>query len=247
MSTFCMSSFLHQLEQGQVRAASLGTDQQWVVNPEVKAQILEIFRCSPIIEMPFGCIDKEALPARVFSLSDGVRIPPSGSCVRTGAYVGKGVVIMPPSYINIGAYVDEDTMVDSHVLVGSCAQIGKRVHLSVGVSIGGVLEPVEALPVIIEDHVFIGAGCAITSGFHVAKGAVLGSGLHLSRSIPVYDIVHNTVYRGYVPENAVVVPGTRSISAPFQTVNLALNCGIIVKYRDASTSAHTALEDALRS
>lgn len=247
MSTVCITSFLQQLEQGQVRAASLGPDQTWTVNPEIKAQILEIFRLSPTVEMNFGCIDKEALSPRVFRVSDGIRIAPSGSCVRAGAHVGKGVVIMPPSYINIGAYVDEDTMVDSHVLVGSCAQIGKRVHLSVGVSIGGVLEPVEALPVIIEDHVFVGAGCAITSGFHVAKNAVLGSGLHLSRSIPVYDVVHNTVYHGYIPENAVVVPGTRSIAATFQQVNLALNCGIIIKYRDASTSAHTALEDALRS
>ena len=247
MSTLCIASFLRQLEQGQVRAASVTEDHQWIVHPEVKKQILEVFRLSPTIEMPCGSIDKQDLSPRVFHLADGIRMPPAGSCVRSGAHIGKGVVIMPPSYVNIGAYVDEGTMIDSHVLVGSCAQIGKRVHLSVGVSIGGVLEPIEGLPVIIEDDVFIGAGCAITSGFHVKRNAVLGSGLHVSRSIPVYDTIHHTVYHGYIPENAVVVPGTRSIPSPFRETDLALHCGIIVKYRDASTNAHTVLEEALRS
>lgn len=247
MSEFHVKSFLQDLESGKIRATSPDSDGFWKVHSEVKEKILEIFRTSELAVMDGKYLDKSWLVPRVFSVEDGVRIPPTGSCVRAGVYIAKGVVIMPPSYINIGAYVDEETMIDSHVLVGSCAQLGKRIHVSAGVSIGGVLEPIEALPVIIEDEVFLGAGCTITSGIHIHKRAVLGSGLCLSRSVPIYDTVNQKIYYGHVPENAVVVPGTRSLAcSSFENTNLALNCGVIIKYRDIKTDAHTALEQALR-
>ncbi|PPE03114.1 2,3,4,5-tetrahydropyridine-2,6-dicarboxylate N-succinyltransferase [Holospora curviuscula] len=246
MSEFCVKTFLYELESGSLRAAFPGEDGIWLANSGVKEKILTLFRSGKVQVVDTYYIDKAPLLPRKFTVNDQVRLVPFGSSVRSGACVSKGVVIMPPSYINVGAYIGAHSMVDSHVLVGSCAQIGEHVHLSAGVSIGGVLEPVEALPVIIEDHAFIGAGCVITSGFHIKRRAVLGSGVCLSRAIPVYDTVKHQVYYGYVPEGAVVVPGTRSISSFFPDTQLALQCGIILKYRDERTDAQIALEDALR-
>ncbi|ETZ05203.1 2,3,4,5-tetrahydropyridine-2,6-dicarboxylate N-succinyltransferase [Holospora undulata] len=246
MFDFCVKTFLSSLESGEIRAAYPKEDGTWGVDAQVKQKILALFgsREMGIIEQYY--IDKVSLFPRRFSLDDGVRIVPFGSSIRPGACVSKGVVVMPPSYVNIGSYLGARSMVDSHVLVGSCAQIGENVHLSAGVSIGGVLEPIESLPVIIEDDVFVGAGCVVTSGFHVKKGAVLGAGLSLSRSIPVYDTVKNEVYYGEIPEYSVVVPGTRAISSVFRDTQLALQCGIILKYRDSQTNSKIALEEALR-
>ena len=242
MSEFCIKTFLQELESGRVRAASPILEGAWQNHPEVKEKILTLFRSSQIQIIEEYYLDKSPLLPRKFTLGDEVRIVPFGSCVR----LAQGVVIMPPSYINIGAYIGKNTMVDSHVLVGSCAQIGEHVHLSAGVSVGGVLEPIEVLPVIIEDDVFIGAGYVVTFGFHIKKGAVLGAGLCLSRSIPIYDTVHQQVYYGHIPEHAVVIPGTRSIHSVFSETQLALQCGIIVKYRDERTNVQVALENALR-
>ena len=246
MSELCITTFLQELESGKVRAASPTQEGTWKNHPEVKEKILTLFRSSQVQIIEEYYLDKAPLVPRKFTLSDDVRIVPFGSCVRSGAYVAQGVVIMPPSYINIGAYIGKNTMLDSHVLVGSCAQIGECVHLSAGVTIGGVLEPIEALPVIIENNVFVGSGCVVTSGFHIKKGAVLGAGLSLSRSIPVYDTVHHEIYYGHIPEYAVVVPGSRSITSTFSQTQLALQCGVIVKYRDERTNTNVALEDALR-
>ncbi|ETZ06957.1 2,3,4,5-tetrahydropyridine-2,6-dicarboxylate N-succinyltransferase [Holospora obtusa F1] len=246
MLKFCVKTFLEELQSGVLRAAFPGSQGNWIVNVEVKEKILAVFRYgeSDVIEEYY--IDRSALFPRKFSLEDKIRVVPFGSAVRSGAYVSSDVVIMPPSYVNIGAYIGRGTMVDSHVLVGSCAQIGENVHLSAGVSIGGVLEPVESVPVIVEDYVFIGAGCVITSGFHIKNRAVLGAGLCLSRTIPIYDTVKNQVYHGYIPENAVVLPGARDIENNFFDTKLALQCGVIVKYRDDQTNSKITLEDALR-
>ncbi len=184
---------------------------------------------------------------------DGVRLVPGGSSIRAGCYVARGVVCMPPMYINAGAYVDEGAMVDSHALVGSCAQIGKRVHLSAAAQIGGVLEPVNASPVVIEDDVLVGGNCGIYEGTIVRKGAVLASGTILTRGTPVFDLVNGTVLRAtgdlplIVPENAVVVPGSRAVTrGKGQEWGLSLYAPVIVKYRDDKTSLSTTLEDLLR-
>lgn len=239
--------FLELLELGKIRVAEL-TSEGWKINIEVKKRILEIFSSSKLAEMSGGFLDKEPLTTRSFKVEDNIRFVPGGSSVRAGAFIAKNVVIMPPSYVNIGAYVDEATMIDSHVLVGSCAQIGKRVHLSAAVQIGGVLEPIGNRPVIIEDDCFIGAGVTIVEGVLVRKGAVLAPGSVLSASIPIYDNVNNVIIRGEVPENAVVVPGTRNISnnAFAKENGLALSCAIIVKYRDEKTNASLELENILR-
>lgn len=241
---------LHLLESGSTRAA-FKEDDRWHPNPTVKEIILEAFKAGELSRMKAGYIDKHNLTPRVFELSDGVRIVPFGSTVRRGAYIAKNVIIMPPSYINIGAYVDEGTLIDSHVLVGSCAQIGRNVHLSAGVKIGGVLEPINSLPVIIEDQAFIGAGCVIVEGVQVSKRAVLAPGVVLSRSVPVYDVVHSRLLSTNepIPENAIVVPGNRKLSTETEFVTkhgLHLACAIIVKYRDPKSDAALALEDALR-
>jgi 2,3,4,5-tetrahydropyridine-2-carboxylate N-succinyltransferase len=211
----------------------------------------------------FSFVDKSSYPARQFTLADGVRIVPGGSSIRSGAYVAKGVVCMPPMYINAGAYVDEGTMVDSHALVGSCAQIGKRVHLSAGAQIGGVLEPINASPVIIEDDVMIGGNAGVYEGTIVRKGAVLAAGTILTRGTPVYDVVKGQIFRAtqetasapaqplIIPENAIVVPGSRGITRNRTHPNaeswgLSVYAPIIIKYRDEKTNVSTALEDFLR-
>src|SRR5579859_8157660 len=211
--------FREALTQGLIRAAEKH-DGQWRVNAWVKQGILLGFRLGELEEVSSGAlsfVDKDTFPARRFGVEQKVRVVPGGSSVRQGAYVAPGVICMPPMYINVGAYVDEGTLVDSHALVGSCAQVGRRVHLSAAAQIGGVLEPVNASPVIVEDDVLVGGNCGIYEGTQVRSGAVLGAGVILTRATPVYDIVREQVYRSaeaplIIPENAVVVPGSRAIT-----------------------------------
>ena len=246
------------LERGEVRAASPDSTAPsgWRVNAWVKQGILLGFRLGVLEELPavgFSFVDKHTYPARHFSAGDGVRVVPGGSSVRSGAYVARGVVCMPPMYINAGAYVDEGTMVDSHARVGSCAQIGKRVHLSAAAQIGGVLEPVNASPVVIEDDVLVGGNCGVYEGTIVRKGAVLAAGTILTRGTPVFDLVNGTILRAsaelplILPENAVVVPGSRAVGkGKGQEWGLSLYAPVIVKYRDDKTSLSTTLEELLR-
>ena len=250
--------FRDQLTQGKIRAAEkLGTekDARWTVNPWVKQGILLGFRLGELADMTAGLsfVDKDTFPARQFTTADRVRVVPGGSSVRLGAYVAPSVICMPPMFINVGAYVDEGTMIDSHALVGSCAQIGKRVHLSAAAQIGGVLEPINAAPVIIEDDVLVGGNCGIFEGTLVRSRAVLGAGTILTRSTPLYDLVKGEVYRATretpleVPENAVVVPGSRAVKKGAAAEwNLSLYTPVIVKYRDEKTDQAIELEDWLR-
>jgi len=246
------------IEDGEVRAASPdpGSASGWRVNAWVKQGILLGFRLGVLEDFPAGAlsfVDKSTYPVRHFGSGDGVRVVPGGSSVRAGAYVARGVVCMPPMYINAGAWVDEGTMVDSHALVGSCAQIGKHVHLSAAAQIGGVLEPVNASPVVIEDDVLVGGNCGVYEGTIVRKGAVLAAGTILTRGTPVFDLVNGAVLRAteelplIIPENAVVVPGSRAVSkGKGQEWGLSLYAPVIVKYRDDKTSLSTTLEDLLR-
>jgi 2,3,4,5-tetrahydropyridine-2,6-dicarboxylate N-succinyltransferase len=248
--------FRDALTQGRIRAAE-NAGGRWFVNVWVKRGILLGFRLGELCEMNDGSVlsfvDKDTFPARHFQVSDRIRLVPGGSSVRVGAYVAPSVICMPPMFINVGAYVDEGTMVDSHALVGSCAQVGKRVHLSAGAQIGGVLEPVNAEPVVIEDDVLVGGNCGVYEGTWVRARAVLGAGTILTRSTPLYDTVRGEVYRATadapleVPENAVVVPGARAIGkGKGAEWNLSLYTPVIVKYRDEKTSRSIELEDILR-
>ena len=248
--------FRQALTEGKIRAAEKFGD-RWSVNTWVKRGILLGFRLGELTEMSDGSvlsfIDKDTFPARQFHVTDRVRLVPGGSSVRVGAYVAPSVICMPPMFINVGAYVDEGTMVDSHALVGSCAQMGKRVHLSAGAQIGGVLEPINAEPVVIEDDVLVGGNCGVYEGTWVRARAVLGAGTILTRSTPLYDTVRGEVYRAtpdaplQVPENAVVVPGSRAVSkGKGAEWNLSLYTPVIVKYRDEKTDRGIELEDLLR-
>jgi 2,3,4,5-tetrahydropyridine-2-carboxylate N-succinyltransferase len=248
--------FREALSQGRVRAAEKKGG-RWVVNTWVKQGILLGFRLGELVEMDSGTslsfVDKDTFPLHRFYPGDNVRVVPGGSSVRQGAYVAPSVICMPPMYINVGAYVDEGTLVDSHALVGSCAQIGKRVHLSAAAQIGGVLEPVNAAPVIVEDDVLVGGNCGVYEGTWVRARAVLGAGTILTRSTPLYDIVRGEVCRATadapltVPENAVVVPGSRAIDkGKAAEWNLSLYTPVIVKYRDERTDRAMELEDLLR-
>ncbi|MEX0649247.1 MAG: 2,3,4,5-tetrahydropyridine-2,6-dicarboxylate N-succinyltransferase [Balneolaceae bacterium] len=242
---------LDKLENGTVRAAEPDGN-EWKANVKVKQAILEAFKAGKNVNyggIYDGFVDKDNIPPRMFEAEDGVRLVPGGSSVRRGSYVAKGVILMPPAYVNIGAYVDEGTMIDSHVLVGSCAQIGKNVHLSAGVQIGGVLEPVGLSPVVIEDDCFIGAGSVIVEGILVKKRAVIAPGVTLSKSVPVYDCVNEKLLGkgGPVPEGAVVVPGTRPVAGEWaRDMGLSVSCPVIIKYRDENSEASLELEDALR-
>jgi 2,3,4,5-tetrahydropyridine-2-carboxylate N-succinyltransferase len=242
------------LEAGQLRSAEPDATSPigWKVNAWVKRGILLGFRLGNLVEMNSGAyVDKHTYPARVFTPEQGIRVVPGGSSVRAGAYLAKSVVMMPPAYVNVGAYVDEGTMVDSHALVGSCAQIGKRVHLSAAAQIGGVLEPVNATPVIIEDDVLVGGNTGVYEGTIVRSKAVLAAGTILTRGTPVYDVVNNVTIRAtadmplIIPSGAVVVPGSRAISKP-GAEGLSVYTPIIVKYRDEKTELSLALEDLLR-
>src|SRR3989440_10010634 len=248
--------FREQLTHGKIRAAEK-INGEWRVNIWVKQGILLGFRIGELTETGAAAglsfVDKDTFPARRFTIKDRVRVVPGGSSVREGAYVAPGVICMPPMYINVGAYVDEGTLVDSHALVGSCAQIGKRVHLSAAAQVGGVLEPVNAAPVVIEDEVLVGGNCGIYEGTQVRARAVLGAGTILTRSTPVYDVVRGQVYRAsadqplVIPENAVVVPGSRAVTQGKGTEwNLSLYTPVIVKYRDEKTDSRVELEDLLR-
>jgi len=250
--------FRSALTRGEVRAAEKVAG-QWVVNAWVKQGILLGFRLGEMQQMSDGdvlsFIDKDTFPARRLTLSDQVRLVPGGSSIREGAYVAPSVVCMPPMFINIGAYVDEGSMIDSHALVGSCAQLGKRVHLSAAAQVGGVLEPINAAPVIIEDDVLVGGNCGVYEGTLVRARAVLGAGTILTRSTPLYDLVRGEIYRATaehpleVPENAVVVPGSRAVTkgrGKSDDWNLSLYTPVIVKYRDEKTERGIELEDWLR-
>jgi len=250
------SKFRVALTCGEIRAAEKANG-RWVVNTWVKQGILLGFRLGNLKEMSSGdtlsFVDKDTFPARHLTLSDRVRLIPGGSSIREGAYVAPSVICAPPMWINVGAYVDEGTMIDSHALVGSCAQVGKRVHLSAAAQIGGVLEPVNAAPVIIEDDVLIGGNCGIYEGTLVRARAVLGAGTILTRSTPLYDLVRGEIYRATVeqplevPENAVVVPGSRAVTkGKGAEWNLSLYTPVIVKYRDEKTERGIELEEWLR-
>jgi 2,3,4,5-tetrahydropyridine-2-carboxylate N-succinyltransferase len=256
-----MSAFLAlraALESGDVRAASPDPEAPtgWRVNAWVKRGILLGFRLGALQDWPapgLSFIDKHTYPVRHFVPGDGVRVVPGGSSIRAGAYLARGVVCMPPMYVNAGAYVDEGTMVDSHALVGSCAQIGKRVHLSAAAQIGGVLEPVNASPVVIEDDVLVGGNCGVYEGTIVRKGAVLAAGTILTRGTPVFDVVKGEILRAaaeaplIIPEDAVIVPGARSVNkGKGREWGLSLYAAVIVKYRDDKTDLSTTLEDLLR-
>ncbi len=248
--------FREQLTQGKIRAAET-INGEWRVNIWVKQGILLGFRIGELTETGadagLSFVDKDTFPARRITIKDRVRLVPGGSSVREGAYVAPSVICMPPMFINVGAYVDEGTMVDSHALVGSCAQIGKRVHLSAAAQIGGVLEPVNATPVIIEDDVLVGGNCGVFEGTLVRARAVLGAGTILTRSTPLYDIVRGEMYRAgadkplEVPENAVVVPGSRALKKGHAAEwGLSLYAPVIVKYRDEKTDQRIELEEWLR-
>ncbi|MDQ6770870.1 MAG: 2,3,4,5-tetrahydropyridine-2,6-dicarboxylate N-succinyltransferase [Gemmatimonadota bacterium] len=257
-----VEQLLDALERGTVRAAEKeAATGQWRAVPWVKRGILLGFRVGAIVDMSirtdeqigFSFFDKDTYPPRRLSLSDGIRIVPGGSSIRRGAFVASGVVCMPPMYINVGAHVGTGTMIDSHALVGSCAQVGERVHLSAAAQLGGVLEPVNAAPVVVEDDVVVGGNCGIFEGTVVRKRAVIGAGVVLTRGTPVYDLERETVHRAesgrglVIPENAVVVPGARRVSSKWaQDQGISLQTPVIVKYRDEKTDAATALESWLR-
>lgn len=256
MAEVTWESIIDGLEAGSQRAAYREKDGTWVANPLVKEAILAAFRFGEMVEMGEptqgvyrGYLDKHTLVPRSFNVNSKIRLVPGGSTIRRGAYLAPGVVVMPPSYVNVGAYVGENTMIDSHVLVGSCAQIGARVHLSAGVQIGGVLEPVGQVPVVIEDDVFVGAGSVIVEGITVRTRAVIAPGVTISKAVKIYDAVAERVLeRGEaIPEGAVVVPGTRPLVSDFgRTENLQIATPIIIKYRDAKSNAALTLEEALR-
>jgi 2,3,4,5-tetrahydropyridine-2,6-dicarboxylate N-succinyltransferase len=252
--------FKDGLNRGEIRAAEPDPSAKtgWRANAWVKKGILLGFRMGAVADMSIDPVrqpffDKSTYPARAFTAADGVRIVPGGSSIRDGSYIGRGVICMPPMFVNVGAYVGEGTMIDSHALVGSCAQIGSNCHLSAGAQIGGVLEPVGALPVIIEDDVLVGGNSGVYEGTVVKRRAILGTGTILNRSIPVYDLVRGIVHTAteteplVIPEEAVVVPGTRAVSHVLGVKwGLSVQAAVIVKYRDSRTDARVQLEDLLR-
>lgn len=259
-----VDELLDALQAGRVRSAERGDDGTWVAVPWVKRGILVAFRAGKVVPVAGPCapeaprehgsfFDKDTLPLRHFVAADNVRVVPGGSAVRRGAYLAPGVVCMPPMYVNVGSWVGTGTMIDSHALVGSCAQIGERVHLSAAAQVGGVLEPVNAAPVVIEDDVIVGGNAGVYEGTVVRRRAVLGAGVVLTRGTPVYDLVNQNVIRGgadrplEIPEGAVVVGGARAVSSRWgREQGIALYTPVIVKYRDEKTDLATALEGWLR-
>ncbi len=250
--------FKAALRRGEIRAAEKDLNGDWQTNAWVKKGILLGFKMGRMIEMSnenetFQFFDKETYPLRPMTLEDKIRIVPGGSTIRDGSFVAPNVVLMPPCYVNVGAFVDEGTMIDSHALVGSCAQVGKRVHISAAAQIGGVLEPVNANPVVIEDDCLIGGNTGVYEGVIVREKVVLASGVILTRSTPVFDLAKGEIYKSdgakplEIPAGAVVVQGSRQITSGFGKENgLSLYAPIIVKYRDEKTDAATKLEDYLR-
>lgn len=246
-----LKDFLDKLNKGKIRAAEKIND-NWITNLWVKQGILLLFRYGELEKIDnnyFIFFEKSTLGLKQFSLADKIRISPGGSAIRNGCYVGDGVVCMPPSYINIGSYIDCGTMIDSHALVGTCAQIGSNVHISAAAQIGGVLEPIGANPVIIEDNVMVGGNCGVYEGVIIKKNAILGSGVILNSSTKIYDLVNEKILNNplIVPENAVVVQGARGIDTIFgKEHKLSISTPLIVKYRDEKTNSKTELENALR-
>ena len=261
------TALLAALERGELRVAERTGDGSWIVHTWIKEAILDVFRTSEVIAKEFALVgrdvirntntlslyrDKAPFTVRRFGESDNVRVVPGGSAVRTGAYVAPGCVLMPPCYVNVGAWIGAGTMIDSHALVGSCAQIGARVHVSAAAQIGGVLEPANARPVIVEDDAFVGGNCGVYEGVLVRRGAVLAAGTILTAGTVVFDAVRGIELRGSraepleIPERAVVVPGSRPLRATNAAADYHVACAIIVKYRDERTDRATALEDALR-
>ena len=252
--------FKAALNRGAIRAAEPDASAKsgWRANAWVKKGILLGFRMGAIADMSIDAarqpfFDKSTYPVRAFTASDGVRIVPGGSSIRDGSFIGRGVICMPPMFVNVGAYVGDGTLIDSHALIGSCAQIGKNCHISAAAQIGGVLEPVGALPTIIEDEVLVGGNSGVYEGTVVKRRAVLGTGTILNRSIPVYDLVRDAVYTAteteplIIPEEAIIVPGSRAVSHPAGAKwGLSLQAAVIVKYRDSKTDARVQLEDLLR-
>jgi 2,3,4,5-tetrahydropyridine-2-carboxylate N-succinyltransferase len=252
--------FKAKLNAGEIRAAEPDPKAAsgWRVNGWVKKGVLLGFRMGAVVDMSIRpdrqpWLDKATYPVKQFSTESGVRIVPGGSSIRDGCFVGRGVTCMPPMYINTGAYVGDGTMVDSHALVGSCAQVGRNCHISAASQIGGVLEPIGALPVIIEDEVLVGGNCGVYEGTVVKRRAVLGTGTILNRSTPVYDMVRGEVYHAtddqplIIPEEAVVVAGSRAITkGPGKDWGISLYTPVIVKYRDSKTDTKIQLEDLLR-
>ena len=253
-------TFKQALNRGEIRAAEPdpAAKSGWRVNAWVKKGILIGFRMGGIVDWSIDrerqpWFDRSAYPVKQFDGTEGIRIVPGGSSIRDGCYVGRGVTCMPPMYINVGAYVGDGTMIDSHALVGSCAQVGRNCHISAASQVGGVLEPVGALPVIIEDEVLVGGNCGVYEGTVVKRRAVLGTGTILNRSTPVYDLVRGQVYSAadaeplVIPEEAVVVAGARAIQhGKGKELGISLYTPVIVKYRDEKTDSSTALEEALR-
>ena len=259
-----VEQLLAALERGEVRSAERDRYGSWRAVPWVKRGILLGFRAGRVVPMPdangagranwpAAFFDKHTIPPRALTLGDGVRVVPGGTSIRRGSYVAPGAVCMPPVFINVGAYIGAGTMVDSHALVGSCAQIGERVHLSAAAQIGGVLEPVNATPVIVESDAIVGGNCGVYEGTIVRSRAVLGAGVVLTRGTPVYDLVRERVYRAEsgrpleIPEGAVVVPGSRAVRGAWAGAEgLSVQTPLIVKYRDEKTDLATALEQWLR-
>lgn len=249
--------FLQLLNEGKIRAAEKTTNGNWKVNDWVKKGILLLFKYGELVDISinnqFRYFDKHTLELKKINLNDKIRLVPGGSAIRNGSFVAPNVICMPPMYINIGAYVDEGCLIDSHSLVGSCAQIGKNVHLSAGSQIGGVLEPIGALPIIIEDNVFIGGNCGIYEGVLIRSGAVIASGVILTSSMKIFDLVNNKILQKEqnkpleIPENAVVITGSRFIDTPFaRQFGISIYTPLIIKYRDKSTDAKVELETILR-
>lgn len=260
-----VEELLDALESGDLRSASRADDGSWVANSWVKQGILLAFGVgrSTVMRWPMegsgaastteAFVDKDTMPPRSFKVDDAIRVVPGGSSVRRGAYLGRNVVCMPPMYVNVGAYVGDGSMIDSHALVGSCAQIGERVHLSAAAQVGGVLEPINAVPVVIEDDVIVGGNAGVYEGTIVRTGAVLGAGVVLTRATPVFDLVQERIIRAEpggtleIPENAVVVAGARAASSPWaKSESVSIYTPVIVKYRDEKTDLATALEEQLR-
>jgi len=245
------------LNAGVIRSAEMDESGNWITNIWVKQGILLLFKYGKLSDMSindsFKYFDKDTLPLHPAHLDDSIRIVPGGSSIRTGCYVAKGVICMPPMYINIGSYVDEGTMIDSHALVGTCAQLGKRIHLSAASQIGGVLEPAGARPVIVEDDVMVGGNCGVYEGTLIRKRAVLGSGVILTASTKIYDLVNEKIIQSTkdhpleIPEGAVIIPGSRRVKSEFgKEQGLSIASPMIIKYRDEKTDARTALEESLR-
>jgi 2,3,4,5-tetrahydropyridine-2-carboxylate N-succinyltransferase len=252
-----LAEFRAALNRGEIRAASRSDGGDWIVNQWVKRGVLLGFRLGAMVDYSidenFRFFDKETYPTKRVTINDGVRIVPGGTTARDGAHLGQGVTIMPPAFVNVGAYVDDGTMIDSHALIGSCAQVGKRCHISAAAQIGGVLEPVGAMPVIIEDEVLVGGNCGVYEGALVRERAILASGVVLTGSTPIFDAARGEIYRREgdkpleVPAGAVVVPGARAINVgPAKDWGLSVYAPIIIKYRDEKTEASVKLEDFLR-